>query len=208
MSLPTQGGKMNTNTIPQVPVQIARDTVTGITAKQVAFIEKLIVQVEQKVGTSTTPNAVTSLQFNERIKNRLNLGNLTKRDASSLIELLLRNVNLSYEAPVVREKAPIGVYKRGEDIYRVIKGRQSQNTYAQKLATDPSGQPVWDYVGSMVYELKVSELISPEVAAQMGRSVGYCVICGRFLTDAESVAKGIGPVCEKNTSITYAQHRN
>jgi hypothetical protein len=46
-----------------------------------------------------------------------------------------------------------------------------------------------------------------EVAAQMGRTVGYCVICGRFLTDAESVAKGIGPVCEKNTMNTYNQHR-
>ena len=199
---------MNTNTLPQVPVQIAMDTVSGITPKQVAFIKKLIVQVQEKVGTSNTPNALNALRFNDKINSRLSDGNLSKRDGSALIETLLRNVNASYEAPIVRDKAPVGVYKRGDDIYRVIKGRQSTKTYAQKLAVTPSGQPVWDYAGGMIFELKVEELISPEVAAQMGRSVGYCVICGRFLTDAESVAKGIGPVCEKNTSITYAQHRN
>jgi hypothetical protein len=210
MALPTQPKemKMNTNTLPQVPVQIARDTVTGITSKQVAFINKLIVQIHQKIGANDTPRVKFVLDFNDKVLNRLDRGDLSKRDGSALIETLIRHANDSYEPPVVREKAPVGVYKRGNDIYRVIKGRQSANTYAQKLATDPSGQPVWDYAGGMVFELKVSELISPEVAAQMGRSVGYCVICGRFLTDAESVAKGIGPVCEKNTSITYAQHRN
>lgn len=199
---------MNTNTLPQVPVQIAMDTVSGITEKQVAFIKKLIAQVETKVGTSDTSRAKFALEFNTKVLARLERGDLSKRDGSRLIETLIRHSNDSYEAPIVREKAPVGVYKRGDDIYRVIKGRQSSNTYAQKLATDPSGQPVWDYAGGMIFELKVEELISPEVAAQMGRSVGYCVICGRFLTDAESVAKGIGPVCEKNTSITYAQHRN
>ncbi len=188
--------------------QIAVDTVTAITDKQVAFINKLIVQTNTKIGTSDTVNSRSVLNFIDKVLVRLEHGNLNKRDASRIIETLIRFSNDSYEAPVVREKAPVGVYKRGNDIYRVIKGRQSANTYAQKLATDPSGQPVWDYAGGMIFELKVEELISPEVAAQMGRSVGYCVICGRFLTDAESVAKGIGPVCEKNTSITYAQHRN
>jgi Family of unknown function (DUF6011) len=199
---------MTTNTMPQVPIQIARDTVLGATDKQIAFIKKLIVQVHEKIGTNDTGLSKNALDFIDKVLVRLDRGDLNKRDASKIIETLIAQSTRSYEAPVIREKAPIGVYKRGEDIYRVIKGRQSSNTYAQKLATDPSGQPVWDYAGGMIFELKVQELISPEVAAQMGRSVGYCVICGRFLTDAESVAKGIGPVCEKNTSITYAQHRN
>lgn len=197
---------MNTNTLSQVPVQIAMDTVSGITEKQVAFIKKLIVQVETKVGTSDTTRAKFVLEFNAKVVARLERGDLNKRDGSRLIETLIRHSNASYEAPVVREKAPVGVYKRGDDIYRVIKGRQSSNTYAQKLATDPSGQPVWDYAGGMIFELKVEELISAEVAAQMGRARGYCVICGRYLTDETSVARGIGPVCYDRTNRNYANH--
>lgn len=184
-----------------------------ITPKQLAYIEALLSQLAEKIAGDTSGSEIVreALSVHDTIKILLNQGNVSKQQGSSAIEMLISWNKRSFAprpVPVVREKAPVGVYKRGEDIYRVIKGRQSQKTYAQKLVTDANGHPVWDYAGAMVFELKVEELISPEVAAQMGRSVGYCVICGRFLTDAESVAKGIGPVCEKNTSATYAQHRN
>ena len=195
-----------TTTIPQVPTQIAVDTVLAMTSKQEAFIIKLVAEVRKQVGTSTTAEAKRAIEYCDKTIGSMNM--FSKRGASAVIENLIFFSKKSFEAPVIREKAPIGVYKRGEDIYRVIKGRQSQNTYAQKLTVDSNGAPTWTYANGMSFELKVSELISPEVAAQMGRATGYCVICGRFLTDADSVAKGIGPVCAKNTLITYAQHRN
>lgn len=185
-----------------------------MTPKQLAYIESLLSQLATKIADDTSGSEVVreALSVHDTTKIMLNHGNVSKQQGSRAIEMLIHWNQRSFAprpVPVVREKAPIGVYKRGEEIYRVIKGRQSQNTYAQKLVVNnQTGQPVWDYAGAMIFELKVEELISPEVAAQMGRSVGYCVICGRFLTDAESVAKGIGPVCEKNTSATYAQHHN
>ena len=196
--------------------QVQTVTTSPITEKQLSYIDALLNQLATKIAETTERTTIVqeALAVHDTIKILVSLNgaqnNVTKAQGSKAIEMLLSWNKRSFAprpVPVVREKSPIGVYKRADDIYRVIKGRQSQNTYAQKLATDPSGQPVWDYAGSMVYELKVEELISPEVAAQMGRSVGYCVICGRFLTDAESVAKGIGPVCEKNTMNTYNQHR-
>lgn len=33
------------------------------------------------------------------------------------------------------------------------------------------------------------------IAAQMGGETGVCALCGRELTDPESVERGIGPVC-------------
>lgn len=36
----------------------------------------------------------------------------------------------------------------------------------------------------------------PDALARYGRLLGVCGVCGRTLTDAESRAKGIGPVCE------------
>lgn len=197
---------MNTNTLPQVPAQIAMDTVSGITDKQVAFIKKLIAQVETKVGTSDMTRAKFALEFNAKILARLERGDLNKRDGSRLIETLIRHANDSYEVAVVQEKAPVGVYKHDGEIYRVIKARQSEKTYAQKLIAIEGRAPRWEIAYGFVLKLKVEELIAPEVAAQMGRSVGYCVICGRFLTDAESVAKGIGPVCFERVSVNYGKY--
>jgi hypothetical protein len=192
----------------------ANAQVEPMTPKQLAYIEALLPQLATKIAEDTSGSEIVreALSVHDTIKILLAQSNVSKQQGSRAIEMLLHWNKRSFAprpVPVVRDKAPIGVYKRGEDIYRVIKGRQSQNTYAQKLVVNnQTNEPVWDYAGAMIYELKVEELISPEVAAQMGRSVGYCVICGRFLTDAESVAKGIGPVCEKNTSRTYAQYQN
>lgn len=183
-----------------------------VTEKQIAYINSLLNQLATKIADAPEQTTIVqeALAVHDTVKILLNQNGVSKAQGSRAIEMLLSWNKRSFAprpVPVVREKAPIGVYKRGDDIYRVIKGRQSANTYAQKLGVDYNGAPIWIYEGGMVFELKVEELISPEVAAQMGRSVGYCVICGRFLTDAESVAKGIGPVCEKNTMNTYNQHR-
>jgi hypothetical protein len=188
--------------------QLASDTVLAMTDKQKAFIIKLIADVKTQMGEHQSPLAIRAREYLTLAESRLADNGINKRGASQVIENLLYFSKQSFVPVPVREKAPIGVYKRGDDIYRVVKGRQSQNTYAQKLTVDFNGAPTWVYVGGMIFELKVSELITPEVAAQMGRATGYCVICGRYLTDADSVAKGIGPVCAKNTSITYAQYRN
>jgi hypothetical protein len=184
-----------------------------VTEKQIAYINSLLNQLATKIADAPERTTIVqeALAVHDTVKILLNQNGVSKAQGSRAIEMLLSWNQRSFAprpVPVVREKAPIGVYKRGEEIYRVIKGRQSANTYAQRLTVDFNGAPTWVYEGGMVFELKVEELISPEVAAQMGRSVGYCVICGRFLTDAESVAKGIGPVCEKNTMNTYSQHRN
>lgn len=193
--------------------QVQTRTDSPITEKQLKYIDVLLNQLSTKIAETPERTVIVqeALAVHDTVKSLLTQNNVSKMQGSKAIEMLLSWNQRSFAprpVPVVREKAPIGVYKRGDDIYRVIKGRQSANTYAQKLTVDFNGAPTWVYVGAMVFELKVEELISPEVAAQMGRTVGYCVICGRYLTDAESVAKGIGPVCEKNTMNTYSQHRN
>jgi hypothetical protein len=37
--------------------------------------------------------------------------------------------------------------------------------------------------------------LTVEQAGALGHECGHCVICGRFLNDPDSVARGIGPVC-------------
>lgn len=59
--------------------------------------------------------------------------------------------------------------------------------------------------GKWVYEkggypliAKHGSPLTVEQAAAMGHLHGYCVVCGRTLTDPKSVQAGIGPVCIKS----------
>lgn len=204
---------MNTNTLPQVPLQIAVDTVTGITSKQVAFIEKLMAEVEANIENMTSQTAKNAVHYIKVAKKGLADGTMSKRNGSQVIENLIRFNKTNYlaheEAALERANrvlAPIGVYKHDNEIYRVVKVRGgSDNRYAQKLSVIEGRNPQWLSAHGYVWKLKVEELISPQVAAQMGRATGYCVICGRHLSDEESVAKGIGPICAQRYEVSYAE---
>lgn len=193
--------------------QIAIDTVSAITDKQVAFIKKLVAEVEPKIEGKTSASAKNAKIYLKAVRERLQEGTMSKRNGSSAIETLLKLNGINYEAHEAEEiqrstrvAAPIGVYQSEGEIYRVVKARQSERTYAQKLVVIEGREPRWEMASGMVWNLKPEQLISPEVAAQMGRARGFCVICGRYLTDETSVARGIGPVCYERTSFNYANH--
>ena len=204
---------MNTNTLPQVPTQIAVDTVTGATEKQIAFIEKLMTKIGQKAEGIDSVEARGALSASEMIRKHLAGNSLSKRQASALIDTLIRTSEMNFGTPAVpvtrpvRVEAPLGIYRVDETIYCVRKARQSERVYAYQLITTEGENPRWDYVAGKVFDLKVENMISLEVAQQYGRQTGICCICGRFLTDAESVTKGIGPVCERKYSVLYLNAR-
>jgi hypothetical protein len=44
-------------------------------------------------------------------------------------------------------------------------------------------------------KLKVSMKLTLAEAARIGHQTGTCCICGRELTNPESISMGIGPIC-------------
>jgi hypothetical protein len=53
----------------------------------------------------------------------------------------------------------------------------------------------FEYYGAATRMPAGAVLMSREDAAEFGKATGTCCVCMRHLTDDESVARGIGPVC-------------
>lgn len=69
----------------------------------------------------------------------------------------------------------------------------SGNQYAKLLNAD-NGK--FEYTPSLITEVRVQGTrLTTERARELGQLYGMCVRCGATLTDEDSIAAGIGPVC-------------
>lgn len=97
-------------------------------------------------------------------------------------------------AEVAATEPPEGIHQHDGVIFKVQVAKQgSGRKYAKRL--DPDAQS-FDYVGrGPLANLSEDTLMSAEEAAVFGRLYGFCVRCGADLTDEDSIARGIGPIC-------------
>ena len=82
--------------------------------------------------------------------------------------------------------------------YRVQSNKAKTSVYAKELhePQQEGGKPYWKYVGRLPFaRLNDKVRLTTDQAAEFGHTHGHCLICTRELTDEESVARGIGPVC-------------
>lgn len=119
----------------------------------------------------------------------VDFGSLTSADASALIEKLLKFSNTG--SPIVEE----GMYRRNDEIFRVQRSLETGNFYAKKLDVV---EMKFIYAQGAIKFLNASHKMSLDEAKAFGVETGFCCVCAKFLTDAKSVANGIGPVCAKN----------
>lgn len=87
---------------------------------------------------------------------------------------------------------PEGIYLKDGIVYKVqVSG--AGRSYA-KVLREKGG---FDYDPTAIKNLCLADKITLEQAKAYGVQFGICVVCGATLTDAKSVAAGIGPVCGK-----------
>lgn len=123
--------------------------------------------------------------------------------ASQLIDGLKAMPRPERERTVPAAGLEAGMYKIGQDIFRVkISG--AGRPYANALVTENilngnyADAAVWfEYAPGAIYRIKPEHRMTVEECAAFGVLYGTCCVCARTLTDPKSVAKGIGPVCEK-----------
>jgi hypothetical protein len=88
-----------------------------------------------------------------------------------------------------------GFYEHDGAVYKVqVAVHGSGRLYAKRLDT-ATGR--FEYVAGALRALSADERMSLDQAAALGRLYGRCVVCGRTLTDEDSIEAGIGPICAK-----------
>lgn len=83
-------------------------------------------------------------------------------------------------------------------LYVVLDGSRE---YQGKIGEDNVYRPVARADASTTQALQVIAENPSEAAVRYGRKTGNCAICGRELTAAESVERGIGPICANNFGL-------
>ena len=112
--------------------------------------------------------------------------------ASEVIEHLLAAPKKD-TAPAV--EAPEGMHRLDGVIYKVQRAvHGSGNLYAKALIEDGGGW-LFEYAPEVVRRLSEATKLSLDEAKQFGALYGTCCVCGRTLTNEESIEYGIGPVC-------------
>lgn len=164
------------------------------TEKQIAFMESLIATRVAADKREVVRNAIK-----------------TRRQASALIEAL-KDCPIIVQTPHGEAQAPqqesvdvpAGRYALVNDddvvkFYRVdrpVTGRWAGYTFVKVQASDDL-YPVKNAADRQ--RILAAIAVDPRKASILyGKEIGACGVCGKTLTDPESIANGIGPVCAKN----------
>lgn len=88
-----------------------------------------------------------------------------------------------------------GIYIKDDTVYKAIES-QNGRMYAKELVVeDEFGTTSWNYAPGAISRLSLEDKATLERAAQYGKITGVCAMCGRKLTNEESIERGIGPIC-------------
>jgi hypothetical protein len=88
-----------------------------------------------------------------------------------------------------------GMYQVGDTIYKVQKAVHGSGRLYAKVLMERNGAWKFEMAKGMVFKLKASDKLSLEAAKAFGQLYGVCCCCGATLTDENSIAEGIGPIC-------------
>lgn len=125
----------------------------------------------------------------------------TKQEASDEISRLLANRTApqvrTATAPKVTED---GMYQTSDGtVYKVqIAKNGSGRLYAKQLTehkTEDGSSWSFEYAAGAIHRLTSADRMSLEQAQEFGKLYGVCCRCAADLTDEESIARGMGPIC-------------
>lgn len=125
------------------------------------------------------------------------------RTASTVIEFLLAAPMKAAPAPAPAPEQDLeGMHRFGGVIFKVQRAvHGSGHLYAKELAPtkyDDEGNPTdwgFEYAPGAIRNLSEATRLTLADAKEFGALYGTCMVCGRTLTNEESIEAGIGPIC-------------
>jgi hypothetical protein len=91
-----------------------------------------------------------------------------------------------------------GMYARDGNVYRVVLS-EAGRLYAKVWAEGDDDTPArFEFAPGAIRDLRPEHRMSIEAAKTYSRRIGACCVCGKTLTNAKSIERGIGPVCAGN----------
>lgn len=166
---------------------VTQEAAPTATEKQVAFIAKL----REERGLPELDFTGSKKQASEEISRLLALPKV-----SVVIEKAHEDVKQVYR------EITEGIWKADnadgtDDIYKVYYTVHGANVLAVKRLTRREGKKgSFKYLGAARRFLPGNAVkMTLEEAAAFGKLYGFCIRCGRTLTDEGSIAAGIGPIC-------------
>lgn len=122
--------------------------------------------------------------------------------------LVLKDGNWEYTPGVVKllkAQDRVEEPKAQKSALKVQKGFYAYNGTVAEVVESGSGrlyakvlnQDTWkfDYAPGVITRLKPEDRLTLEQAAALGKEWHHCGICGRELTNSDSIDRGIGPIC-------------
>lgn len=164
-----------------------------MSTKQASFLGKLI---QEHASLTLSPGATAIIDAVKR-------GDaVSVREASLAIDAFLfaaRQHARQYAQTQPRQDAEPGYYVTPDKTYIVVvPNRAGTHTYAKRLVINDN-RARWDYAPGLGHKIASDGMVPVTLAeaAAWGHMHGICFVCCRQLTDPQSVADGIGPVCKK-----------
>lgn len=157
-------------------------TTAPATDKQVRFANALIDEVAALDPTVNADGLRTIVAESSR------------KQASFLIDSLIesRRILRQQARDAAAADVPEGIHYLDGDVIKVQRSAAGR-LYAKVLdrTTETFG-----YAGQRpLRQLSEATVMTADQAAEFGKLYGVCAVCGRTLTNEESIERGIGPVC-------------
>lgn len=166
---------------------------TTATEKQISFLTTLVRDRD------------ASVEFLEKVQARLEAG-ITKADASAAIDYLTRRPRKQLAEQPSQPEVGVYVFPNGQ-IVKTQPNKAGTNVYTkcwveingERLvdATEERVHGEWEYAPELKSQLGTARKMTLDEAKAFILRYGQCCRCSRKLKAADSVERGIGPVCVK-----------
>jgi hypothetical protein len=172
--------------------------------------------IDKLINANDRPNAVRMASqgqkgfiasLNSQIKDpgyqisEADINSVTFAEVNDVLNLLKSIIKAEREDNANKNNTPTktevteGAYWYGELIARVQRSRQSNNLYV-KLETG-KGTGKFEYAPGVIRQIKAENMLTAEEMKAYAEVHHHCGDCGRKLTNKDSIAYGIGPICRE-----------